>query len=217
MRDAVGPAGARGVVFDIGGVLEITPPTGWPGKWERRLGLPAGAIRERLRDVWRAGGIGAITEAAADAAIAAELSLDEARLAAFNADSWAEYLGRPNEELIAFVRELRPRCRVGILSNSFVGAREREQAAYGFPELVDELLYSHEIGVEKPDPRAYAITCEQLGVPPEDCLFVDDVAANVAAARAIGMRAVLFEDNARTVAAIEAHLGAVRDASGRSA
>ena len=43
------------------------------------------------------------------------------------ADLWREYLGTANTELIEYARRLRPRYRTGILSNSFVGAREREQ------------------------------------------------------------------------------------------
>ncbi|HJT56276.1 MAG TPA: hypothetical protein VJ761_07275 [Ktedonobacteraceae bacterium] len=38
----------RAVVFDIGGVLEITPPTGWAQKWEAYLHLQAGELDERL-------------------------------------------------------------------------------------------------------------------------------------------------------------------------
>ena len=53
-------------------------------------------------------------------------------------------------------------CR--ILSNSFVGAREREQAAYGFEDLVDEIIYSHECGMSKPDPGIHALACERLRV-----------------------------------------------------
>jgi len=45
----------RAVVFDIGGVLEIIPPTGWVEKWEARLHLNPGELDERLMDVWRAG------------------------------------------------------------------------------------------------------------------------------------------------------------------
>lgn len=77
-----------------------------------------------------------------------------------------------------------------------MGARELETAAYGFDRLVDEIVYSHEIGVRKPDPRAFAIACARLQVRPGDCLFVDDFARNIEAARAAGMRAHLFEDNA---------------------
>lgn len=123
------------------------------------------------------------------------------------ADLWAEYLGSPNEELIAYVRGLRPRCTLGILSNSFVGAREREEAAYGFGELVDEVVYSHEIGFNKPDRRAYEVACARLGVRAQDCLFIDDFAANVGAARDAGMQAALFEDNAQAMERMERHLG----------
>jgi FMN phosphatase YigB (HAD superfamily) len=102
----------QAVVFDIGGILEITPDLGWGPTWGARLGL------------------------------------DDAQLAQFMADLWRDYLGTANTELIEYARRLRPRYRTGILSNSFVGAREREQAAYGFEDLVDELVYSHECGLQ---------------------------------------------------------------------
>ncbi|MEX2626162.1 MAG: hypothetical protein WD225_04725, partial [Ilumatobacteraceae bacterium] len=51
--------------------------------------------------------------------------------ARFMDDLWAEYLGTPNTELIDYFTGLGGRVRTGILSNSFVGAREREQERYG--------------------------------------------------------------------------------------
>jgi putative hydrolase of the HAD superfamily len=126
----------------------------------------------------------------------------------FMADLWAEYLGTPNQELIDYVKGLRTRCRLGILSNSFVGARELETARYQLDELVEQIIYSHEIGVCKPDPQAFAITCARLAVAAADCLFIDDNEINVEAAREAGMQAHLFDDNARTIARIEAHLSA---------
>jgi putative hydrolase of the HAD superfamily len=199
----------RCVVLDIGGVLEITPATGWDRAWEERLGLPPGALDERLRDVWEAGEVGAITEPEVRARVAARLGIDAHRTDALMADLWTEYLGSPNEELIAHVRTLRSRCRLGILSNSFVGATEREEQRYHFGELVDEIVYSHEIGVRKPDPRAFEVTCERLAVRPADCLFVDDCAANIEAAEAFGMRAVLFTGNAEVMARVTEHLQTV--------
>src|SRR5690606_12702100 len=132
-----------------------------------------------------------------------------AGVGALMAGLWAEELGAAHEAPIAQVRgrgALRGRCRLGILSNSFVGARERESGRYAFDELVERIVYSHEIGVEKPDPEAFGAVCESLGVRPESCLFVDDAEPNVLAARAVGMQAHLFEDNARTIARITAHL-----------
>src|SRR5947207_7638108 len=174
----------RAVVFDIGGVLEITPDLGVDRRWETRLGLPAGEIDARLRDVWQGGSVGTITLDDVHEALKDRLGLDDERLAQFMADVWREYLGTANTELIEYARQLRPRYRTGIVSNSFVGAREREQAAYGFEDLVEEIVYSHECGIAKPDPRCYALVCDRLGVRPEETVFVDDHAPNVEAARA---------------------------------
>jgi putative hydrolase of the HAD superfamily len=143
------------------------------------------------------------------------LGLDAFEVEAFMADLWAEYLGTPNEELIAYVRGLQGMCRLGILSNSFVGARERETALYHFDDLVEQIIYSHEIGVGKPDLRAFEAACATLDVHPENCLFIDDVSVNVEAAQAAGMKAHLFEDNARTIARVAAHLDAGPRVSGR--
>ncbi|MFI6859510.1 HAD family hydrolase [Streptomyces sp. NPDC050421] len=196
------------VILDIGGVLELTPQTGWVQRWSERLQLSPGTVHERMSDVWQAGSIGSISEREVHEQLAARLGLDGPQVEALMADLWAEYLGTPNEELIAYVRGLRGKCRLGILSNSFVGARERETALYGFDELVEEIVYSHELGIEKPDPRAFEAACAALGVRSESCLFIDDFAVNVEAARAVGMQAHLFEDNAGTIARIAAHVDA---------
>ncbi len=52
----------RAVVFDIGGVLVLTPDLGVTRRWETALGLPPGAIDERMHDTWLSSSIGTITE-----------------------------------------------------------------------------------------------------------------------------------------------------------
>jgi putative hydrolase of the HAD superfamily len=193
----------RAVVFDIGGVLEITPDLGVDRLWETRLGLTAGEILVRMRDVWRGGSIGTITLDDVHEALRDRLGLDDQTLAQYMADVWREYLGTANTELIEYGRRLRPRYRTGIVSNSFVGAREREQAAYGFEDLVEEIVYSHEVGFSKPDPRIYALICTRLNVPPEEMVFVDDSDVCVAGARDAGIHAVRYQSNAQAIAEIE--------------
>jgi epoxide hydrolase-like predicted phosphatase len=193
----------RAAVFDIGGVLEITPDLGVTQLWEVRLGLPAGELNKRMHDAWAGGSIGAITEDDVHQASRDCLGLDEQQLAAFMAGLWREYLGTANTELIEYARQLRPRCRTGILSNSFVGAREREQAAYGFEDLVDEIVYSHEAGMSKPDPRIYALACARLDVDPQETVFLDDADRCVVGARKAGIHAVRYLDNAQAIREIE--------------
>ena len=197
----------RAVVFDIGGVLEITPDLGVDRQWEPRFGLRPGELLDRMRDIWRGGSIGTVTLEQVHQALRERLGLDAATLAAYMADLWREYLGTANTELIEYVRGLRPRYRTGILSNSFVGAREREQAAYGFEDLVDEIVYSHEAGLTKPDPQIYALVCERLKVLPRETVFLDDSGPCVAGARDAGLNAIRYQNNAQALAEINALLG----------
>jgi len=195
----------KAVVFDIGGVLEITPRSlrDVSEAWESRLGLSPGELNERMADTWHGGGIGTLSEQEVHQALTERLGLDGQQLTDFLADLWREYLGTANTELIDYARRLRPRYRTGILSNSFVGAREREQAAYGFEDLVDAVVYSHECGMSKPDPAIYALACQRLGVSPAQVVFLDDYEPYVDGARLAGLRAVLYADNAQAIGDIE--------------
>jgi epoxide hydrolase-like predicted phosphatase len=207
MRRALIIVAIRAVAFDIGGVLEITPDLGIDRLWEARLGLPAGEINERMGDVWTGGSLGTIILDEVHLAIKNRLGLNGQQLAEYMGDLWREYLGTANTELIEYARRLRPQYRTAIVSNSFVGAREREQEAYGLEDLVDEIVYSHETGMSKPDPRIYALTCQRLDVFPEEMIFLDDVELCVAGARDAGIHAVLYQDNAQAIAEIEKLLG----------
>ena len=204
MSPRAGPA----VVLDIGGVLETTPSLGTAEKWEATFGLLPGQMAERAGEVWEAGAVGSISEDDVHRRLGEVLGVDRARVDDFMAEMWEEYLGTPNVELIAWFRELRPRYRTGIISNSFVGAREREQERYGFADLTDTVVYSHEVGVSKPDPRIYRLASERLAVAPEDMIFLDDVEENVDGARALGIRAVQFTDTRQAIDEIESLLSA---------
>jgi HAD superfamily hydrolase (TIGR01509 family) len=72
--------------------------------------------------------------------------------------------------------------------------------------MADVVVYSYEVGIEKPDQRIYQLACERLGVDPREVVMVDDVEANVVAARDVGMRAVLFQTTAQAITDVEACL-----------
>ena len=200
--------GFRAVVFDIGGVLEFTPPMGMAEKWAGRLGLAPSELPERLGAVFAAGQVGALTEAEVHGRIGQILALGPTDVDAFMGDLWTEYLGTLNAELTTYFASLRPAYRTGIISNSFVGARERERERYGFEQLTDEIIYSHEVGISKPDPRIYEIACERLGVLPEEMIFLDDVEPNVAAARDLGANGILFTTTSQAITDIKSALNA---------
>jgi epoxide hydrolase-like predicted phosphatase len=193
----------RAVIVDIGGVLEVTPRTGHTAAWETQLGLGEGELDRRMLDIWRAGSLGTISEDDVHAALVERLGFSADDLERFMAGVWDEYLGTLNAELTEWFAGLRPRYRTGIVSNSFVGAREKERERYGFEELTDTIVYSHEVGVAKPDPAIYLLACERLAVRPEEAVFLDDHERAVEGARAVGMAAVLFRDNAQAIGEID--------------
>lgn len=198
----------KAVVFDIGGVLEITSRTGWVEKWEAYLHLKPGELHELLMDVWIEGTYSNISEEEVEKRIGEILRMEQGQAGALMADLWEEYLGELNVELATYFASLRPHYRTALLSNSFSGARSREQERYRFPELCDLLIYSHEEGIAKPERRIFELTCERLSVRPEEIVFLDDVEANVAAAREFGIQAILFKETREAIAAIEAYLRA---------
>ena len=196
----------QAVVFDIGGVLEITPPTGWVEKWEARLHLKPGKLDERLMDVWRAGRLGNISEEEVEKRIGEIMGMDQGQVEALMVDLWEEYLGELNAPLASYFSSLCPRYQTAIISNSFVGARTREQERYHFDKMTDLIIYSHEVGIAKPDRRIYELTCERLGVQPAEMIFLDDVEGHIAVARELGIHAIHFKETAQAIADIEACL-----------
>ncbi len=196
----------RAIVFDIGGVLEYTPKLGIDQQWEQELGLKAGELHERLYEVWKGGSYGTMSEGDVHTNIGAIMNWPPEQVNAFMDDVWREYLGTLNVELAEYFASLRPRYQTAILSNSFAGARRKEQAAYHFDEMCDLIIYSHEEGIAKPDPRIYALTCQRLGVQPNEMIFLDDREVIIAAANEFGIYGILFTDNAQAIAEIEACL-----------
>lgn len=204
----------RAVMFDIGGILEVIPEGGDPAtrfpaldeEWERRLDVPAGHLTRCYEAIAADGAFGRCTYDEWCARFRATSGMSQADFDMYMVAFWDIYMGNPNEELIAYFRGLRPRYRTAILSNSFVGAREQEEARYGFTSMVEVAIYSHEEGIRKPDPRIYALASERLGIPPGEIIFLDDVPENIDAARASGFQAILFTSTPQAIADVEALL-----------
>jgi HAD superfamily hydrolase (TIGR01509 family) len=200
----------RAVGFDIGSVLErIDPIEELHDRWRTRLAMTGPDVDAALASVDPDGlaETGGLTEAQYLGQYTAALGLSQAQRAEFTADLWDWYCGELDTGLVAYAASLRPRVRTGILSNSADGARREEQARYGFEQLVDVIVYSHEAGVAKPDPRAFLLLCDELGVRPDELAFLDDVPGHIDAARALGIHGIVHVSTPASIAAIENLLG----------
>src|ERR1039457_2142740 len=74
--------------------------------------------------------------------------------------------------------------RTALLSNSWGG---HDYPRHLFPELFDAVVISGEAGMRKPEPRIFLHAASLLGLEPAECIFIDDIEANVLAAEAVGM------------------------------
>ncbi len=95
------------------------------------------------------------------------------------------------DESVQLLLELRRRgIKVGLITNTFSDERDLIRSSKLFP-LFDATRISYEEGVLKPDPSMYQSIMEELGVKPEECLYVGDGGSKeLFAARDIGMKAL---------------------------
>ncbi len=194
----------RAVVLDIGSVLEIVDDTVFPGPFLARHGFAPDAFAVQVRALPGDGLTGGVSEAGIRSHWQAELDLSDEQADELMADFWRWYVGTLDQPLYDWFAGLRGRgLVVGILSNSAPGAREAERR-YGFEGLADDIVYSHEVGLAKPDPAIYELTARRLGVRPAEIAFLDDHPQNVEAARAAGWHAVLHETTPASIDEVEA-------------
>jgi len=124
---------------------------------------------------------------------------------------WAEVLGRPvtpvdldqlerldaaqwshlNPQTVAVLETLRSRrAKVALLSNMPRGMAERHRDGSGWVGYFSRLFFSGNLGMAKPDPRVFRYVAAELRAHPADIVFIDDNAANIAAARDLGFRTI---------------------------
>ncbi|MEX3105946.1 MULTISPECIES: HAD family phosphatase [unclassified Streptomyces] len=127
-------------------------------------------------------------------------TIEELRLT--DIDSWA----RVDDRMVTYVRELRDRARVALLSNIPADHADAFLAAQPWLHDLDHLAFSGKIGAAKPDPAAFQHCVVALGAAPADFLFVDDREENIRAARAIGMNGHVFNGQDNLAAAVDVWL-----------
>jgi putative hydrolase of the HAD superfamily len=201
----------RAVICDFGGVL-TSPLIESFLAYQEESGVEFADLGKAMARVAERSGehplfeleTGHISEAEFLGSIEAELDGD-VRLGSLR-DTYFAHL-RPNDPMIAYMRELRGRgLRMALLTNN---VREWEPQWRGklpdIDEIFEVVVDSAFVGMRKPDPAIYALTLERLGdgLVPEDCVFVDDTDVNCDTAAELGMRVVRFRDAEQAVAELE--------------
>ena len=184
----------RAVVFDFGMVLTDIPDPEAHAALVRITGLPPDRFEELYwadRHAYDEGKLNGLTfwqKLAADAGLnLPPAAIDE--LNRWDARMWTTQ----NPRMVAWQQRLRERgLRTAILSNMGDSVHANITREFAWLENFDVLVWSYELGIAKPDPAIYRHTLEKLGTKPEETLFLDDKPMNVEAARALGMKGIVF-------------------------
>lgn len=193
----------RGVIFDLGGVV-LGSPLHAIARFERHHGIPEGFVNRLVvasapDGAWHRLERGelelgpAFFDAFDQECASAGQALDsEAMMAAVGEES------QPRPEMLRALERLRElELRVAALTNNWAaepGQRHRLEERSGDREELRRYFHvfveSSVVGLRKPDPRIYLLTCEQLGVEPRESVFLDDIGTNLKAARTLGMTTI---------------------------
>jgi 2-haloacid dehalogenase len=180
------------VVFDLGGVL-----VDWDPRYLFRRLLPDEAAVERfLAQVctaeWNAAQDAGRSWADAVAEASARFP-DHAELIAAYDERWPETVGGEIVGSVAVLRDLRERgIQLFSLTNWSGEKFDLTFPMFEWLSWFDGIVVSGRERIVKPDPRIFAILIDRYELDPSSTIYIDDVEANIDAARAAGMTGVLF-------------------------
>jgi HAD superfamily hydrolase (TIGR01509 family) len=112
-----------------------------------------------------------------------------------------------NKALVAYIVELKPRFKIGMLSNVGRGWLDDFFKAHDIRHLFDAVVLSGEEGMTKPDPEIFKLAASRLESDPSECIMIDDIVDNCSGADAAGMRSLHFRSNTQLVNDLSAIIG----------
>jgi putative hydrolase of the HAD superfamily len=111
-----------------------------------------------------------------------------------------DYWSTLNPPMLEWARSLQQaRVPTGILSNMPAPMEAGLRARHPWIDAFDHNTWSHSLNVAKPEPGIYLHAAKGLRTAPENILFLDDKAENIAAAHAVGMQAIQYTAHAAFV------------------
>ena len=205
------------VLWDFGGVILSSPFEAFR-HYEREAGLPEDFIRS-LNARNADGNAWAKMERS-------EVSLEgfvglfeaEARAQGHQLDGWRilqSLSGDVRPQMVEALRRCKAAFRVACITNNMkqgegpgmARSPEKATAVAEIMALFEHVVESSKLGWRKPDPRIYRHACDLLGVPPEACVYLDDLGINLKPARAMGMRTIKVGDPDAAIDELQAMVG----------
>src|SRR5262249_45913627 len=183
----------RAIIFDFGGVL-----LDWnPRHLYRKLFDDSQAMEDFLSDIgfteWNLQFDKGYPIAVGVAEHSEKFPQHRGRISAYN-ERWPECIAGPIQQTVDLLPVLKEAgYALYGLSNWSAETFYRVRDQYPFLDLLDLIVLSGEEKVIKPDPQIFQVLLEKTGRKAEDCIFIDDSAANAEAAKQLGFTAIRFE------------------------
>lgn len=193
----------QAIIWDFGGVLVRTEDFAERDALALELGLTPHELAMRIFDGEHRhqAQLGSVDGEVYMQEVAAEFGMDVAELhARFFGDD------RLDEELMAYLRGLRPRYQTALLSNALSTLRSAITDRFPILDAFDVVIISAEVGLVKPDAAIYELALKRLGAQPAEAVFIDDFAENVEGARQVGLRAIHFQSRQQALGELDALL-----------
>jgi putative hydrolase of the HAD superfamily len=186
----------KAVVFDVGGVIELSEGK---GIWEQIAELLNVPLDEFKKAYWAHNHLSNVENMKWEDMVVEvvktfgkDKDMEEKVRKIVRAHDAAKTI---NTDLLKLFSNLRRSgIKVGILSNATSELREKLREK-GITPLVDEIVVSGEIGYQKPHKEAFDVLFQRLGLKPKQVVFIDDSAKSLEKAEEIGYIPILFKNN----------------------
>jgi len=181
----------KAVFFDFGGVLVRTEYQAPRQHLAEKLGMDYEDLVRMVFDspTAKQATVGEITAAEHWTGIIRRLKQPESELQSIRDEFFSGDV--VDRELLNFVRSLRPRYKIGLISNAFDDLRPfivKEK----FEDVFDHMIISAEVGAAKPSAKIFKIALERFGVGSNEAIFVDDFRENIEGCEKEGIKGLHF-------------------------
>ncbi|MGD8622022.1 MAG: HAD family phosphatase [Anaerolineales bacterium] len=183
----------QALIWDFGGVLLRTEDQAPRRAWEQKLNLQPGELHDLVfhGPASRRATLGKASTEEIWQTLGEQLGLEGEELKKLETNFWAgDVLDRA---LIDATRALKEYIKTALLSNAWPDLRPYLVDDLKVGDAFDRMVISAEVGTAKPGHQIYHILLDQLGIEPQDSLFIDDSSENIQVARDLGMHAILFQ------------------------
>ena len=182
----------RAIIFDFGRVISAPKPSSLFRTYEDELGLEPGTINSIMFDsqAWQDALVGRKTVEAFWHEIGPELGLNSVKeVDAFRHRYRADE--EINEGVLDLISRLHGNYKLALLSNAPPGLAHW-LADWKLLNFFEVVFCSGDEGIAKPDPNAFELTLERLGLKPAEAVFIDDTLEHVEASGKMGLHGILF-------------------------